>query len=334
MIDFPANPTVGQSFQNGNTIYKCVSVNPAVWTATMNSSGIPDAPAGGKIYGRKDADWYEITKAAVGLGNVDNTSDVNKPVSIPQAAALVAKAGDTMTGPLNLVTAPLNDNTKKAINSEWHFGQAGTGNPAANGNASPGASLLWSRQDHVHPASVVFPAGTRLMFAQASAPTGWAQVTDDSANNRMLRVIAGAGGSVGGAHDPSIMNVVPAHSHGFSTGYVSADHVHWVQTGGRSSAHLHGLPDPGHAHGTPNYTQPAAGGNFPTAGGGVGTAAASGTNGAGTGQWVDWDDRDHSHNCNSGGISANHYHSGGTDNGSSQVNWTPRYIDMILCVKN
>jgi hypothetical protein len=36
-----------------------------------------------------------LTKAAVGLGNVDNTSDANKPVSTAQAAALAVKADTT-----------------------------------------------------------------------------------------------------------------------------------------------------------------------------------------------------------------------------------------------
>ena len=44
-----------------------------------------------------------LTKSNIGLGNVDNTSDANKPVSTAQQAALdlkVNKAGDTMTGNL------------------------------------------------------------------------------------------------------------------------------------------------------------------------------------------------------------------------------------------
>jgi hypothetical protein len=44
-----------------------------------------------------------ITKAMVGLGNVDNTSDANKPVSTAQAAAIALKAslsGATFTGPV------------------------------------------------------------------------------------------------------------------------------------------------------------------------------------------------------------------------------------------
>lgn len=48
---------------------------------------------------------HSVTKSQVGLGNVDNTSDANKPVSTAQAAAdalRVLKAGDTMTGNLNM----------------------------------------------------------------------------------------------------------------------------------------------------------------------------------------------------------------------------------------
>lgn len=44
-----------------------------------------------------------LVKGDVGLGNVDNTSDANKPVSTAQATAdglRVLKAGDTMSGPL------------------------------------------------------------------------------------------------------------------------------------------------------------------------------------------------------------------------------------------
>lgn len=47
-----------------------------------------------------------LAKSDVGLGNVDNTSDANKPVSTAQAAAdslRVLKSGDTMTGDLGVI---------------------------------------------------------------------------------------------------------------------------------------------------------------------------------------------------------------------------------------
>lgn len=108
MIDFPLNPTVGQTFQVGGCIYKCVAINPAVWSATMATGGIPDAPVDDRTYGRRNGAWEILTKATIGLSQVDNTSDANKPVSTAQAAAdalRVLKAGDTMTGALTI--APL-----------------------------------------------------------------------------------------------------------------------------------------------------------------------------------------------------------------------------------
>lgn len=79
-------------------------------------------------YYRGDKSWQAHDKASVGLGNVDNTSDANKPVSTAQAAAdttlqtninakaattyvdtqdalKVAKLGDTMTGDLTISKA-------------------------------------------------------------------------------------------------------------------------------------------------------------------------------------------------------------------------------------
>ena len=72
---------------------------------------------------------HSVTKAQVGLGNVDNTSDVDKPVSTAQAAAdalKVNKAGDTMSGRLNSSAAVLG------------FGQARGGKVLTFGTSSDG----------------------------------------------------------------------------------------------------------------------------------------------------------------------------------------------------
>lgn len=149
-----------------------------------------------------------------------------------------------------------------------------------------------------------FPAGTRVPFAQASAPTGWTQDTSDAANNRMLRVVNSAGNGVGGSHSPVLNNVVPSHTHGFTTGSVSADHTH---------------SDYGHSH---SYSRPSStltyqsGGNNQVA---LNTITATQTATA---------------YASLTGINANHTHSGSTDNGSSQTDWQPRYIDLIICSKN
>ena len=44
----------------------------------------------------------------------------------------------------------------------------------------------------------MYPAGTRKLFWEASAPTGWTQLTDAAYNNKSLRVVTGTGGGSGG----------------------------------------------------------------------------------------------------------------------------------------
>ena len=158
-------------------------------------------------------------------------------------------------------------------------------------------------------AELGFIAGTRVLFAQAAAPTGWTRDVSDAANNRMLRVVSSGGGGTGGSMDPTFCNVVPSHTHGFTTGGVSADHTHGIGDNGHSHTQV------GHVAGAFGYS-----GGGGTAGVGIPYSANNTTSSNGTGIWT-------------GGTSTNHSHSGSTDNGSSQTNWTPRYIDMIICTK-
>lgn len=188
-----------------------------------------------------------------------------------------------------------------------------------------GESLLGSGNVAITPS---VPAGAVMVFAMASAPTGWTQTTSDLANNRMLRVVNTAGGGSGGSHSPILNNVVPAHTHGFTTGTESADHSHSGWTGGASADHTH-VQDL-----NTYYDKPAASTNYTNLYGSGGrwqnTPAYNGGFSASTGGRS----ADHAHYITTGGTSANHTHSGTTDNGSSQTNWTPRYIDLILCTKN
>ena len=54
------------------------------------------------------------------------------------------------------------------------------------------------------------PSGTVMSFFQASAPTGWTQVT--TSDNAMLRVVSGTGGGTGGTDSPI------SHVHTHTTG--------------------------------------------------------------------------------------------------------------------
>lgn len=70
---------------------------------------------------------HNVTKAQIGLGNVDNTSDMDKPISSAVQAALNGKAA---TGDIP---------------------EAYLANPVMDGVASPGTGASYARGNHVHP---------------------------------------------------------------------------------------------------------------------------------------------------------------------------------------
>lgn len=181
--------------------------------------------------------------------------------------------------------------------------------------------------------NVEFEPGVRLIFAQAAAPVGWTQDVSDLANNRMLRVVSGSGAGFGGSHSPILNNVVPAHTHSGVTAGQSANHTHTGTTGTVSHDHTHGIGDPGHAHTIGAYSSSDNGGTL-ASGNAQWYAGAFGTSAVGTGIWTGGISQNHYHGFSTGYESATHLHSMTTDNGSSQTNWTPRYIDNIICTKD
>jgi hypothetical protein len=93
-------------------------------TATALSGKEPTIAAGTTAqYWKGDKTWATHDKASVGLGNVDNTSDANKPVSTAQATAdalRVLKSGDTMTGNL-IVNAGIKTGAGSATDGIVYF---------------------------------------------------------------------------------------------------------------------------------------------------------------------------------------------------------------------
>lgn len=87
----------------------------------------PGVPAGGtalqllrKNTGNTTTEWTTPTKALVGLGNVDNTSDANKPVSTAQAEALGLKA-DLAPVAVSAVSGVYPNLDTFKTNGEFHF---------------------------------------------------------------------------------------------------------------------------------------------------------------------------------------------------------------------
>ena len=84
-------------------------------------------------YLRGDGTWQAFSKSTVGLGNVDNTSDADKPISTAQQTALdakVNKAGDTMTGVLTIDSA--GGTTSSVGNSRLNIGNTTPSGTAGN----------------------------------------------------------------------------------------------------------------------------------------------------------------------------------------------------------
>jgi hypothetical protein len=96
--------------------------------------------------------------------------------------------------------------------------------------------------------------------------------------------------------------------------------------------HSHSINDPGHVHSGSTYNSTGSG----LAGGTGGVFGQMG--GAVTGISVNGADINHTHSVSgsTGGISTNHNHaiSGMSDANASAANWTPRYLDFILCSRD
>ena len=140
-----------------------------------------------------------------------------------------------------------------------------------------------------------FPSGTKMVFFQASAPTGW---TQDTANNdKALRVVSGTGGGAGGSTGFS-----SAFTHTHSDSFASAAHT---LTTSEIPSHAHGI------YGVENDGGGGGAGERPTRG----SALMSSTN------LVE---------SVGGGGSHSHTLSGSV----TSATIAPYYIDVIVCSKD
>ena len=152
-FDFPANPTEGQQFKPAGGDMHYVFRAPYWEIFASASGGLPEAPTDGFDYARNGqlGAWNAITKATVGLGNVDNTSDASKPLSTATTAALATKEAVITSssslyvwdGTKNWVTTvglPINTATQTALNLKANLASpALTGTPTSP-TANPGTS--------------------------------------------------------------------------------------------------------------------------------------------------------------------------------------------------
>jgi len=148
-----------------------------------------------------------------------------------------------------------------------------------------------------------FPSGTKMLFQQTSAPTGWTK--DTTHNNKALRVTNGTVGTGGNASFNTVFGLTATNNHTLTVAQMPS-HSHSTSNSGN---HSHSFNRRGLYSGG-NYTNDAASGAN-----GSGYTWAQGTNGAG----------DHSHNTNNAGSSQGHSHG---------IDLRVQYIDVIVATKD
>lgn len=185
--------------------------------------------------------------------------------------------------------------------------------PAANGGTgvssfpAPGTSgnvLTSNGTSWTSAAAAAFDAGTRLIFAQTTAPTGWTKDTTNY-NNHALRVVTGTA-STGGSVD-------------FTTAFASQAVSGSVSISGGSvgSYTLTTSDIPSHSHNSRNRAANFGGSDFFVLGNGDGGGPGTNTNTTGGGGG-----HSHSFSAPSGSFSG------------TAINLAVKYLDVITATKN
>jgi hypothetical protein len=141
-----------------------------------------------------------LAKADVGLGNVDNTSDTNKPISSATQSALDGKAATSHTHTASQVTdfntaaaaaAPVQSVNGNTGTVTVAVPSASTATPQALGTAAAGTSDDYSRGDHIHAA----PALNDLSNVSAATPSDNDVLVFDTATSTWVAEAPSGGGS-------------------------------------------------------------------------------------------------------------------------------------------
>lgn len=155
------------------------------------------------------------SNAATSEANAD-TSEANAASSASASAASASlsntranAAATSETNAANSATAAANSATNAATSAGTATTQAGIATTQAGiattqagiattqaGNASTSATNAHTSElNAAASASVFFPSGTRMLFQQTAAPTGWTK--DTTHNDKALRIVSGSVGSGG-----------------------------------------------------------------------------------------------------------------------------------------
>lgn len=160
----------------------------------VNDALADKVPTSRTVAGKALTGNITLGKADVGLGNVSNTSDANKPVSIAQAEAIDAKfsgpAGNVASGDIVAFANTTGGQGRKATQAEL---KAAMGGMPIAGYISPGFNLVRDSG-----AAMVFPAGV----AASSGPDPILMATP----GQICRIDAPYDSDQGGRFDSALSN--------------------------------------------------------------------------------------------------------------------------------
>jgi hypothetical protein len=189
--------------------------------------------------------------------------------------------------------------------------------------------------------SSAFPSGTRMMFAQTSAPTGWTKDTTNY-NNHALRVVTGTA-STGGSVDFTSAFVSQSVSGSVSTSVNNTTATNQnttaggsINTGGLSAGAttLSTTQIPSHTHGS--APSEGAGSIFSSGGNGVsptsfritGATGGNGSHSHSISGSASFTGTAHSHTQNA------HNHTASSSFSGTAINLAVKYLDVITATKD
>ena len=206
-----------------------------------------------------------------------------------------------------------------------------------------------------------FASGTKMLFQQTSAPTGWTKITS-SVDNKALRVVSGTAGSGGNAtftgafasRTPAGNIAATANATASFSGSVSGNtgnagaSTSSVSTSGNVNNHtLSNNQMPSHSHSYYSYNSydygnwririqhdrsaNASGSNVSTNNTGGGGSHSHGFSGSSHSHNVN--NHTHSFSGNFSGNTGNHTHNSGAFSGTA-MDFAVQYLDVIVCSKD
>ena len=145
-------------------------------------------------YNGSGAVTVQFTAATVGLSNVTNES---KSTMFTSPAFTGTPSAPTAANGTNTTQIATTAFVKNAVDAKTSIANATKATQDASGN------VITSTYATKTELNALIPAGTKMLFHQAAAPTGWTKQT--SVNNAALRVVSGNGGGTGGSIDFSTL---------------------------------------------------------------------------------------------------------------------------------